>query len=164
MKKIKELLRAIKLVLKYGEEGILKDPLTGFYNRLITNDLMNRELIKSERYNNPFSIILLDTDKLKEINDTKGHLEGDKAISKIASVIKKNIRKTDIACRWGGDEFLLLLVNTSKEKAEILIKRIKEQSIFQFSYGISQWEKGMNIEEIIKIADAEMYKDKNKKS
>ena len=160
MKKLKEFLRAIKLVLKYGEEELLKDHLTGFYNRLITNDLMNRELLKSERYNSPFCIILLDIDKLKKINDTLGHLKGDEVISEIASVIKKNIRKTDIACRWGGDEFLLL-VNAPKEKAKLLMQRIKTQSKHKFSCGISEWKKGTTINEMFKKADAEMYKEKN---
>ena len=160
MKKLKEFLRAIKLVLKYGEEELLKDHLTGFYNRLITNDLMNRELLKSERYNSPFCIILLDIDKLKKINDTLGHLKGDEVISEIASVIKKNIRKTDIACRWGGDEFLLL-VNAPKEKAKLIMQSIKTQSKHNFSCGISEWKKGTTINEMFKKADAEMYKEKN---
>lgn len=163
IKKIIKFFRAILLVFKYGEEALLKDPLTRLYNRLVSNELMRREIWKSERNDNSFCIILLDVDGLKKINDTKGHLEGDKALSQIASIIKKNLRKVDIASRWGGDEFLLMLINTQKQGAKQFLERIKEQVSFGVSVGISEWKKGISIEEMIEIADKEMYKEKNKK-
>ncbi|MDD3488043.1 MAG: GGDEF domain-containing protein [Candidatus Pacebacteria bacterium] len=162
-KKISEFFKIIGIVLKYGEKGLLKDPLTGLYNRLILNEIMNRELWESERHNTPFSIILIDLDNLKIINDKKGHLEGDKALIEVSSTIKKNLRKTDIAGRWGGDEFLIALPYTSKRGAELLLQRIKKHILLGISAGISESKKGITIQEMIDIADKEMYSEKKAK-
>lgn len=162
-KKISEFFKIIGIVLKYGEKGLLKDPLTGLYNRLILNEIMNRELWESERHNTSFSIILIDLDNLKIINDKKGHLEGDKALIEVSSTIKKNLRKTDIAGRWGGDEFLIALPYTSKQGAELLLQRIKKHILLGISAGISESKKGITIQEMIDIADKEMYSEKKAK-
>jgi len=162
-KKISEFFKIIGIVLKYGEKGLLKDPLTGLYNRLILSEIINRELWKSERHNTPFSIILIDMDDLKMINDTKGHLEGDKALIEVSLAIKKGLRKTDIAGRWGGDEFLIALPYTSKQGAELLLQRIKKHMPFNISAGISEREQGITIQEMIGIADKAMYLEKKAK-
>jgi len=162
IKKIAKFFKITRLVLKYGEEAFVKDPLTGLYNRFISSEIINKKLCESERYNLSLCIILLDVDKLKQINDTKGHLEGDKALTQVAFAIKKNIRKSDIACRWGGDEFLIMLFHTQRQGAEQFLKRIREQTSIGVSAGISEWKKGITMEQMIAIADKEMYKKKQR--
>ena len=104
----------------------VKDPLTGIYNRLKFDDDINKWINLSERYGNPFSIILFDIDGFKDINDKYGHLAGDSVAIKIAETISKSIRDTDIFARWGGDEFVLLLPNTDVQEAENMAERMRE--------------------------------------
>jgi len=123
MKGLIDFIRAIVFVWKYGQKELLRDNLTGLYNRLVADELMKKEIDKSKRYGYSLSLLLLDVDGLKEVNDKKGHLEGDKILFRIGQSIKKNLRDSDIACRWGGDEFLILLTNTDKNGAKKFLKR-----------------------------------------
>ena len=90
-------------------------------------------------------------------------MEGDKALIEVSSTIKKNLRKTDIAGRWGGDEFLIALPYTSKQGAELLLQRIKKHILLGISAGISERKQGITIQEMIGIADKAMYLEKKAK-
>ncbi len=103
-----------------------KDELTNLYNRRYLYLLLDREFKRARRYGEQFSIILLDIDDFKEINDTYGHLTGDGALVSFAHAIESSIRESDVPVRYGGDEFLVLLPNTDEEAASIVAKRIIE--------------------------------------
>ncbi len=100
------------------------DSLTGIPNRRALNDLLERELHTSERYDTPFAFVILDLDDLKKINDTGGHSLGDLALKRFAQVLKKNARKGDILARYAGDEFVLIMAQSDREQTERGIERI----------------------------------------
>ncbi|MGR8934217.1 MAG: putative bifunctional diguanylate cyclase/phosphodiesterase [Gammaproteobacteria bacterium] len=101
------------------------DPLTGIHNRRYFNDLLEYEIGRSERHRHTFSVLLLDLDDFKDINDSYGHPLGDEVLKKIAEAIVAQMRKGDIATRMGGDEFAVILPETSPEGAKIAAEGIR---------------------------------------
>jgi diguanylate cyclase (GGDEF)-like protein len=100
------------------------DPLTGLANRRRLLAAFGDELNRSARYGTPLALLLLDLDRLKEINDRRGHAQGDRALQMVAESLRRSCRATDLAARTGGDEFLVLAVNTSAGEALALAHRI----------------------------------------
>ncbi|MDI9597260.1 MAG: GGDEF domain-containing protein [Atribacterota bacterium] len=100
------------------------DSLTGSLNRMKYDEVLEKEITRAQRYNHTLSGIMFDLDNFKEINDKHGHLEGDKALKKVASLIENYIRENDQLFRWGGEEFIILLPNTDLESAINLTRRI----------------------------------------
>lgn len=144
------------------------DALTKLYNRQKFNDELNKEIIRENRYNHGLSIMMIDIDDFKEINDTYGHDEGDVVLKDVAKLITKSIRMTDEACRWGGEEFMVLLPETNLEDTEQIAQNIrtniqeyKNQNINSkttVSIGIAQFEiEKDSIDSFIKKADMAMY-------
>jgi diguanylate cyclase (GGDEF)-like protein len=109
------------------EMGV-RDPLTGLYNRHHFNDVIRRELANVRRYGTELSVLLLDVDRFKEINDVKGHAVGDDVLRFVANYLTTCIRESDFVFRWGGDEFLLLLPRTDEgsaaQKADELARKL----------------------------------------
>lgn len=153
---------------------MVKDPLTGLYNRRFIEDRLPVDIIKASLNKWPVSIVFIDVDKLKEINDTHGHLAGDRVIIEVGATIQSGIR-TDIdwAARYGGDEFILCLNNTAYEEAYTIAERIRgniekmripiENETIQVtaSLGIhTVQETKLTPEEIIHHADLKMYEAK----
>jgi diguanylate cyclase (GGDEF)-like protein len=103
----------------------ITDSLTGVYNRRHFFEIANQEILRARRYNHPISIIMLDLDHYKEINDTFGHDIGDEALSLIAKSCNDNIRKTDVLARYGGDEFIILLPETDITKSQEIAERLR---------------------------------------
>ena len=141
------------------------DDLTGIYNRRKMLEFLEREIIRFERTNTPFCVIMLDLDNFKSINDSKGHLYGDKILRKVAETIKNSIRKIDYCGRYGGDEFLIIASGISMEGAQRLAERIKDRinSIGEdltASIGIVEYKKDMSIKELISKVDEMLYKSK----
>ncbi len=146
------------------------DSLSGLLNNGSFSEVAQKEIERSRRYGHPLSIIFLDFDDFKSVNDTYGHVLGDKVIKDVGSVIKENIRSTDYASRTGGDEFVLLLPETAAAEAEAYIKRVqkkmKESIILNgnpatFSIGLASFDlPPETTEELIKQADKLMYKAK----
>ena len=148
------------------------DELTGLYNRHYLQEEL-KKLNMSRQY--PVSIIIGDLDNLKAINDNLGHLAGDKYIKKAANIIKSLLRNEDIIARVGGDEFVIILPNTTKKTASLITKRIREkfklenkasdESIkFDISLGISTVKNKKNdLINCYHLADQNMYKNKNNK-
>jgi diguanylate cyclase (GGDEF)-like protein len=101
------------------------DPLTGLANARRLFERLDTELARSRRYREPLSLLLVDLDGLKSINDQFGHHAGDEAIHGLADVIRSQLRETDLAARWGGDEFAVLAPSTSKSAAVALAERIR---------------------------------------
>lgn len=144
-----------------------RDSLTGLYNRNYWEQLKSGALDTYPSHG--FALIIIDIDNLKYINDNKGHLAGDKAIRIVGQSIRKSIRKQDIAIRYGGDEFFILLANTKKAIVEKVINRIKEnirkrgkeENIhIEISAGTACSDCTCEMEKIITIADNKMYKEK----
>lgn len=144
-----------------------RDSLTGLYNRnyweQLISGVLHRPIPKR------FTLIVIDVDNLKNLNDNKGHLAGDKAIRIVGKSIRESIRKQDIAIRYGGDEFFILLANTKKAIVEKVINRIKEnirkrgkkENIrIEISAGTACSDCTCEMEKVITIADSKMYKEK----
>jgi len=116
--------RVIRVGLK---KTSITDSLTTLYNRLYFNEQIVYNIEKYNRYDEPFSMMLFDIDNFKKINDTYGHNEGDRVLKEIAKVIKKNIRKNDLAFRYGGEEFVIIFPKTKLNEANLIAQRIKSQ-------------------------------------
>ncbi len=100
------------------------DPLTGLYNRTALTDAFQREWKLSQRQHTPLSLLVLDVDHFKRINDTHGHAAGDAALVKIAKCLRQTVRASDMIFRYGGEEFVILLSNTGPGGAELLAQRL----------------------------------------
>ncbi len=143
------------------------DELTGLYNRRFFNKEMER--LNTERQL-PLSIIMVDINGLKVVNDTFGHEMGDRVLLKAAGLLKRALRQEDILARWAGDEFIILLPQTGPEEAQKIVKRINSlcqeaqvNDILFISLGVgaaSKTDPGESLEETIKQADNNMYKNK----
>lgn len=150
----------------------LKDELTKSFNRRYMTQKITEELARSQRNNSHFSLLMLDIDHFKAINDSLGHAAGDKLLKKFVTFLDNRIRKTDILSRWGGDEFIILLPDTNLQNAIILAKDLKnsqkelivdaiEDSI-TFSIGIVSNEAEDDLSSILKRVDDFLYLAKSK--
>lgn len=157
------------------EESNFTDSLTGIYNRKKFDEYSTFIFNDAQRYNHTFSIVVLDLNKFKPINDIYGHNIGDKVLVFFAELLTNSIRETDYLFRVGGDEFYLLLNNTNLEEATIVVKKLEEkilkskfiyeniEIIISASFGVSQYKiDANNIEELIVKADAKMYENKKR--
>ena len=114
----------IKLVLHIKDISI-KDALTGLYNRRYFDEILQHEYLRAKRYNLPLSLIMIDIDYFKSINDSFGHLTGDRVLQELAKLIKNSVRQVDVVARFGGEEFSIILLNTSLEKASNMAERLR---------------------------------------
>lgn len=150
----------------------ITDPLTGIFNRLHLDNTLKLLLTVSTGNVQPTSVLLLDIDHLKRINDQYGHIVGDKALVAIASLMKKITRPNDLVGRWGGEEFLIICPNTGSEKATTIADRIVESLNSQpllsdihitVSIGIAT-ASGKNekdtVERLMQTADKRLYQAK----
>lgn len=101
--------------------------LTGLYNRRGILNLLQLEISRTNRYQHSFALVLIDLNQFKEINDRYGHRQGDNALKHFSLLLQKNVRKTDMVRRIGGDEFILLLLSIEQEQAVILVEKIQEE-------------------------------------
>ncbi len=149
------------------------DPLTKVNNRTAFNDTINREIQLAQRNGRPLSVVFLDIDHFKKLNDTYGHECGDAALSSIAEWIKKALRASDIVFRYGGEEFVVILSDTDVEGANIIAERIRQEiGSHTLAYGInalnvtasigvSSLKSGDTAAALIQRADGAMYQAKN---
>ena len=149
----------------------ITDKLTQLHNRLKLDEQFNFNLEYCKRYDADFSIILLDIDFFKKVNDTFGHQIGDQVLVTLANILKNNIRKTDIVGRWGGEEFLILCANSKIEEAFLLSDKLKnliENENFDMvgnitaSFGITCFKEKDTESTMIARADDALYSAKNK--
>jgi len=145
------------------------DPLTGALNRRHFMALLGREQKRAERYGARFSLLMLDIDHFKAINDSFGHQVGDEAIKRMAESCQAHLRPTDLLCRYGGEEFLIALTHTEEAGARIAAERIREAiaSIkipvegrtvrFTVSIGVTTFVPAVRVEQLIDCADQALY-------
>jgi diguanylate cyclase (GGDEF)-like protein len=112
-------------ILALAQQAV-RDPLTGLYNRRYFDQTLTDHIEIATRYNRSLSVVLIDLDNFKQVNDTLGHDAGDIALCRFSALLRANARKADIVCRYGGDEFALLLPETNKENALRIVKRLKK--------------------------------------
>ena len=146
------------------------DHLTGIFNRKRFEELLRQEIRRSNRYGTRISVAMFDLDHFKRINDTHGHEIGDKVLQEVAELTKQNLRETDIFSRWGGEEFMILALETDRngimrlaEKTRLAIARHAFDSVNQVtaSFGIAQYQPGESPASFMKRLDEALYKAKN---
>jgi diguanylate cyclase (GGDEF)-like protein len=106
-------------------QGALHDPLTGLYNRRHLDERFAAELGSAQRHGRPVSLLMIDVDRFKEVNDAHGHLAGDEALKGVASVLRAEVRKEDVLARYGGEEFVVIARETALDGAHALAERIR---------------------------------------
>jgi diguanylate cyclase (GGDEF)-like protein len=103
-----------------------RDVLTGLYNHRYFHEQLAHELERSTRYGQPLSVLLFDMDNFKQINDTYGHITGDKCLSTVGQVVAGQIRSSDIGARYGGDEFAVILPSTNQDEAQVIASKLED--------------------------------------
>jgi len=170
-KREQELIKLRKELEKYKVESVT-DPLTGLFNRKFLVKKFEEEMERSKRYNSKFSVIFIDIDNFKRINDVYGHIVGDFVLKYLANIIKSELRKVDYAFRYGGEEMVVLLSETDLDGAMKFANRLLEtvrNTIFRYkteelkitvSMGVVEYKIGEPLDQIINRADAAMYRAK----
>jgi diguanylate cyclase (GGDEF)-like protein len=152
-------------------EQAITDPLTGLYNRRYLKELLPRELVRGKRSGESIALILADIDHFKRVNDTFGHEAGDRVLTTVGALIKGNVRGSDIACRYGGEEFALVLPETGTEAAQRRAEDIrlalgqlslnylgKPIGRITISLGIALFpEHGEDMDTLLRAADEALY-------
>ena len=160
------LVKENKRLFKEIQRLAVTDSLTGLYNRHKLQESLNREVERAKRYSRPLSIIMIDMDELKVINDSFGHAAGDKALKIVADSIQRSIRKVDLGTRIGGDEFVILLPEADHKEAASVAKRIHkaimevefESGSLSVSMGIVQWHPRFDApNDFVHAVDEAMY-------
>ena len=163
------------LMLKRLQDLAITDGLTGLYNSRYFYKQLDAEVDRSKRYHHPLTLLFMDIDRFKHYNDTYGHLEGDKVLARFGKVIKSCLRKMDTAYRYGGEEFTVILPETSKDEVMTVAKRIKDaienekfspqsgKSIsMTISIGVTQYCLGERISKFVQRSDKAMYLSKQR--
>jgi diguanylate cyclase (GGDEF)-like protein len=149
------------------------DPLTGLYNQRKFNEIWLREHARCAAEGGVYAVLMIDMDKLNDINDSFGHEAGNSALTLVAQCLQRSIRNTDYAARFGGDEFAVLLTGASPEVAEAVVKRVRH-NVYKttldlrsrmircsVSIGVANYPKeGRDIRDLLSVADRMMYRDK----
>jgi diguanylate cyclase (GGDEF)-like protein/PAS domain S-box-containing protein len=156
------------------QELAVRDSLTGLYNRRYLDETLDREVSRARREGNPLSLVMLDIDYFKRVNDTYGHQVGDEVLRMLASTLSADIRAEDVACRYGGEEFLILLPNmpleTAMLRAEAWRAAVERLSIahgnfqltFTISLGVSAYpDHGKTPDDLTRCADQALYQAKH---
>ena len=152
----------------------IRDPLTGMFNRRYMEETLEREVLRASRNNEPVGVIMLDIDHFKLFNDTFGHQAGDVLLQSLGHLMLTHVRGEDVACRYGGEEFILLLPGSSLEKTRLRAEELREKVhymnvIYQgqslgtitLSFGVSVFpEHGSTQESLIQTADEALYRAK----
>jgi diguanylate cyclase (GGDEF)-like protein len=145
------------------------DPLTEIYNRRSLEDIAGRFISHARRLKSSLTLLLIDVDRFKDVNTKFGHLTGDVVLAETAALLKSSVRGSDAVFRYGGDEFLIILADTSRSGAATVVERIREYLLdwnqkgtleafeLSLSIGISEWSDGMTLDELLDEADREMY-------
>jgi diguanylate cyclase (GGDEF)-like protein len=150
-----------------------KDKLTGAFNRQFVYDLMKQTYSERRGFKAlDYTLVLTDIDNFKEINESLGHIAGDAVIKQVATYLQSAVRETDIVARWGGEEFLIVLMNIESEDSQTLIEKVRDNIRYQvtieglsdrlttLSFGVAKAKEDEQFEDTIRRADLSMYKAK----
>lgn len=152
------------------EKISITDKLTGLFNRHKLDEILTMKIEEYLRYKTPFSVILLDIDYFKDVNDNYGHDIGDYVLQQFAVLLKSSVRTTDVIGRWGGEEFIIVCTNTSLENATTLAEHLRkkvESTPFDTvgnktaSFGVKEFEKGDDMISFFKSVDDALYQAKH---
>lgn len=149
-----------------ARESAARDSLTGLYNRRVVDEIVSAELDRSKRFDLEFSVVMMDIDNFKMINDALGHRAGDEVLKEVSAIISRNIRKLDSAIRWGGEEFVIVCPETQKngalELAEKLRKKIECHPFLTAgpitaSFGVVFGTQNETVDSLIQKVDEALY-------
>lgn len=151
---------------------MVRDGLTSLFNHSVTQDLLIREVARARRSGQPLSVVLLDIDHFKQVNDRHGHQAGDRVLKSLARLLRQRLRATDLIGRYGGEEFLIVMPETRAASAAMVIDSLRERFAHiehqregtplrvTFSAGIAEWTQGVDASGLIEKADAALYQAK----
>lgn len=151
----------------------IRDPLTALYNRRYFEDEVNKRILEAKAQGQPYTVLMLDADHFKKVNDTYGHKVGDKVLIELATTAERALRDNDIVARYGGEEFVVFLPGIHAEQGKVVADRLreslskqvvysdaKEPVTFSVSIGVSSSDISDNVDTLIKTADEALYKAK----
>lgn len=164
------------VIMKQYEHSATTDALTGLHNRYWMQDMFGRKMQRCKLANLPVCVIMLDVDYFKPFNDRYGHLAGDQALSTVAEAMRLELRPTDLLARFGGDEFVVMLPETTLEDAMHAAERVRlrvlseeedhhaedDPPILTVSAGVAQMERSDSLDELLDRADVALYHAKRK--
>ncbi len=152
------------------QQQSITDGLTGIKTRRFFWEALSAEWKRASRSGRPFSVVLIDLDKFKEVNDTMGHFEGDLVLARVGRLLEQKSRQSNVVARYGGDEFIVLMPETGAEQAQVLAERLRQwlagdptlsEHHITGSFGVASFPMhGFSVEDIIRVADAGMYVSK----
>lgn len=169
---MEKLAESAQYAIEEQRKKAMHDALTGLPNRESYQQRLEQEMQRIKRYGGKLSLMVCDVDLFKRINDTYGHLAGDKVLKIIARSLQKNLRDSDFIARFGGEEFVALMPETSTDEAKIVAEKLRkkiEESPFNFkkepvqitvSFGISEFAEGESVDNVFERADKALYKAK----
>jgi diguanylate cyclase len=139
------------------------EPLTGLPNRRGWDEQLDRELAQASRSGRPVSVALLDLDNFKGFNDAHGHQAGDRLLVAAAAAWQTELRDGDVLCRWGGDEFAVLLPDCSEDEAQEIISRVTPTtpSVQSCAAGLAEWDGTETADGLVSRADADLLEQKH---
>src|SRR6202167_1326695 len=157
-------------VFRKLQQQSITDGLTGIKTRRFFWEALSSEWKRASRSGRPFSVVLVDLDKFKEVNDSLGHLEGDLVLARVGRLLEQKCRQSNVVARYGGDEFIILMPETGIEQAQVLAERLRlwvatdpmlEEHHITGSFGVASFPvHGFSMEDLIRVADAGMYVSK----
>ncbi len=175
VRRLREQIISSTLQQQITEQLSFTDPLTEVYNRRSLNDVAKRFMNQARRRKSTLTMLMIDADRFKTINTRFGHLTGDFVLAEIAAILKSSIRGSDAVVRYGGDEFLMFLADTTALGSENVVHRVRAKldewnaagNLDKFTVGLSmgivEWQDGKTLEQLLDGADRKMYEQKNDK-
>ncbi|HUJ94801.1 MAG TPA: GGDEF domain-containing protein [Terriglobales bacterium] len=169
LRRVREELISKTIQTELVRQQSFTDPLTEIFNRHSMEDMTGRFISQARRSQKPLSVLLVDVDNFKEVNTRFGHLTGDVVLADTAALLKGSVRGSDAVFRYGGDEFLVILADTSAAGAKSVIDRIHssvadwnrdghlEDYQLSLSVGVAEWSDGKTLDELLDVADQKMY-------
>ena len=168
----------VALLHQQAKTAAVYDSLTGVHNHRYFYERLEQELTRSRRHGHPLSLVIIDVNDLKQINDLYGHLAGDQALRRMGYILRENVRASDVVARYGGDEFAIIMTETRKDEAEKVLSRLMlflgasrvkisgdTFAMPSCSYGLATFpQDGTNPTELFAVADTLLYKEKAKRT
>jgi len=172
IRRVREELISRTIQQELVQQQSFTDPLTEIYNRRSLEDMAGRFISHARRTNNPLTLMMIDVDRFKDVNTRFGHLTGDVVLANTAALLKHSVRGSDAVFRYGGDEFLVILADTSSADAARVVERITagvaewnraghlQGFELSLSIGVAEWVDGVTLDELLDKADNHMYEAK----